>query len=265
MRSRHGDSKGHANITPNNMSLNNNDNNGQSREVLSENPSFSFAHTKAERLSTAVHMVTRFMGVDEPLRRNLRSESLNLLSRIFIVEEGGGDSISGIITRTISLLDIAYRTQYISEMNWNVIRGEYVSFGTFFEERNLGSTPGTGTLSKSFFDIEEPKAVPAPKTALSERFAEREVAVKDRVISKGQRAVIKPKATKSPVVKERKNGRRGAIVKLLRKQKKITVRDAVAVVPGVSEKTLQRELISMVKAGILRREGERRWSTYFLA
>ena len=70
---------------------------------------------------------------------------------------------------------------------------------------------------------------------------------------------------KAKIVKEKKNGRRDAILKLLKKQKKITVRDAVSVIPNVSEKTIQRELISMVKGGILIREGERRWSTYSIA
>jgi len=245
------------------MSLNSLENNGQNKNILSDNPSFKFAHTKAERLSTAVHMVTRFMGESEPLRQNLRSESLNLLSRIFILEEKGKDSIGGIILRLISLLDIAYQTQYISQMNWSVIRSECVAFGAFFEERKLGLTPDSGTISKGFFEVEMPKAVTAP--ASSEVSGRRELTIKDKTAFKGQKQISKSTPRKSPVIKERKNGRREAILKLLKERKKVTVRDLAEVIPGVSEKTLQRELISLVKSGVLRREGERRWSTYFLA
>lgn len=247
------------------MSSNPLDNNGQNKLILSDNPSFTFVHTKAERLSTAVHLITRAMGGDEPLRRHLRSESITLLSRIFILDERSGDSVSGIIVRIISLLDIAYRTQYISEMNWNVIRSEYVSFADFLKERNLGAAPESQTISKNFFDIEEPKAISEARQRGEIQRDRDTTFVKDKIESKGHTAKPKPKGTKSPAIKERKNGRREVIIKLLKERKKVTVRDVAEVIPNVSEKTLQRELIALVVEGSLRREGERRWSTYFLA
>lgn len=243
------------------MSLNLSDPSGQREQALSQNPSFAFAHTKAERLSTAIHLVTRFMDGDEPLRRNLRSESLKLLSRIFILEEGGGDSITAIISRTISLLDIAYRTQYISEMNWSVIREEYLSLGRFIEERNPGATFDTNALTKSFFATPKPAELPRErgKTVAS--------GIKDKIISKRQNSTsrVKSRKSESPIIRERKNGRRTAILKLIKERKKVGVRDVAEVITGVSEKTLQRELISLVEEGILKKEGERRWSTYSMA
>lgn len=242
------------------MSLDLTKHNGQNDQALSADPSFVFAHTKAERLSTAVHMVTRFMDSSEPLRKSLRSESLKLLSRIFILEEGGGDSITGIISRIISLLDIAYRTQYISEMNWNIIRGEYLSLGRFIEERNPGATLDSQAISERFFHVEMPKEAPQRKTVPEP------APVKDKTISKRQSSgTASRKRSESLIVKERKNGRREAILKLIKERKKVGVRDVAEVVTGVSEKTLQRELLSLVEEGILRKEGERRWSTYSLA
>ena len=86
--------------------------------------------------------------------------------------------------------------------------------------------------------------------------------LKDKTSFKGTGS---QKVEKSPIVAERKGSRRDSILGLLKKQKKITVKDVAGVVTNCSEKTIQRELLSLVKEGVLRREGERRWSTYFLA
>jgi hypothetical protein len=42
------------------------------------------------------------------------------------------------------------------------------------------------------------------------------------------------------------------------------VKDVSAVVKDCSEKTLQRELLALVAQGVLKKEGERRWSSYVL-
>ena len=44
----------------------------------------------------------------------------------------------------------------------------------------------------------------------------------------------------------------------------MNVKDVLGVVAGVSEKTIQRELLALVDEGILKKEGERRWTLYSL-
>jgi len=83
-------------------------------------------------------------------------------------------------------------------------------------------------------------------------------------------------AVKSPIqdsrvaAPSRQNGvrhseRRKRILDLVSEKDKITIKDVADVITDCSEKTLQRELMSMVKGGTLIKEGERRWSTYKLA
>lgn len=45
----------------------------------------------------------------------------------------------------------------------------------------------------------------------------------------------------------------------------VSIGDVSAVVTDCSEKTIQRELLALVDRGVLKKEGERRWSTYRLA
>jgi hypothetical protein len=58
--------------------------------------------------------------------------------------------------------------------------------------------------------------------------------------------------------------RRKVILDLVKDKHRVTVKDVQLVVAGVSSKTLQRELLGMVADGVLRKEGERRWSVYLL-
>ncbi len=58
--------------------------------------------------------------------------------------------------------------------------------------------------------------------------------------------------------------RQGQILSLLRDNDGVSIKDIHGVINDCSEKTIQRELLSLIENGKVRREGERRWSRYFL-
>jgi predicted HTH transcriptional regulator len=64
---------------------------------------------------------------------------------------------------------------------------------------------------------------------------------------------------------EKKGHRREAILAVIRKKGEVTIKDVSLTMQEVSEKTIQRELLSLIEEGILKKEGERRWSRYSLA
>lgn len=61
-----------------------------------------------------------------------------------------------------------------------------------------------------------------------------------------------------------RDDRRKIILALIKQKPALTVKDIAKSIPHISEKTIQRELFSMVIEGTLRKRGERRWSTYSL-
>ncbi|MDQ3089587.1 MAG: hypothetical protein M3Q24_00330 [bacterium] len=63
----------------------------------------------------------------------------------------------------------------------------------------------------------------------------------------------------------KKNSRQSIIITLLRRKKEIMIKDVSPLIHGCSEKTIQRELLSMVDKGILKKQGEKRWSKYSLS
>jgi predicted HTH transcriptional regulator len=70
-----------------------------------------------------------------------------------------------------------------------------------------------------------------------------------------------PRAT-TDVAKE---SRRARILKLVKDNREVTIKDIATHFADLSEKTIQRELVSLVEGGVLKKFGERRWSRYALA
>ncbi len=62
-----------------------------------------------------------------------------------------------------------------------------------------------------------------------------------------------------------KNDRQELIISTIGQKGELSIKDLEGVIKGCSEKTIQRELLSLVEQGILVKSGERRWSRYALA
>lgn len=56
--------------------------------------------------------------------------------------------------------------------------------------------------------------------------------------------------------------RRDAILKVVTDSGKVSIKDISKVIRDCSEKTIQRELSELMHSGLVRKEGERRWSMY---
>src|SRR3989344_4892971 len=77
--------------------------------------------------------------------------------------------------------------------------------------------------------------------------------------------IEKPVLKDFGAVSVKKNSRQGTIITILKRKKEIMIKDISSIISGYSEKTIQRELMTMVKTGILKKVGEKRWSRYSLA
>jgi len=74
-----------------------------------------------------------------------------------------------------------------------------------------------------------------------------------------------PATLQSRTVSDSANQERsGRIIGLLKDTDGLGIKDIANVITDCSEKTIQRELMSLIENGLVRREGERRWSRYFL-
>lgn len=200
------------------------------------------ALNKSERLVSALYLVSGFFADNEPLKWRLRSLGSDLIAKAV---SGNGPQIKTVISEIVSLLKVAKNAGLISEMNESVIEAEFESLRDMVEPAylfdHLLKSPEERRPEEQKDKIEykrQPSELPAPK----------------QKTSKGL----------SPV-SEKKNGRQEVILGIIRKRGEIMIKDVVPMISGCSEKTIQRELLSMVKAGILKKVGEKRWSRYSLA
>ncbi len=73
-------------------------------------------------------------------------------------------------------------------------------------------------------------------------------------------AVLKDKRPQGQ--NKRQSDRMSLILDLVQKRKSLSIKEIASVIRDCSEKTIQRELNILIERGLIRREGERRWSLY---
>jgi|CXWL01.1.fsa_nt_gi hypothetical protein len=212
----------------------------------------TFLIRKTEKLTSALYVITGFLPSDEPVRNRLRVCSLDLIERAahpaLLSEEG----LSAFIARTSeigAILQTARSAGLISPMNAELLSEEYAHLAEFVKKNSQEiRESNAGRKEEEVLNIE----------GLTESY-------------KGQ-TNAKPLAAKKAYKPSGKvsndkghSDRKRLLMELLNKKDKISIKDAVSVIKSCSEKTLQRELLSLVEEGIAVKEGERRWSTYRMA
>lgn len=208
---------------------------------------------KTEKLVTAIYMLTSFFDEKEPMKWRLRELSNRLLSQ---------NENHQIVQEVLSLLSVGKFSGLISDMNYNLISQEF--------SRLL---PSALTLHDLFSkDDAEPEATSkiAEKQTLYIASSVQTLPVasqqiKDKIRESQPTGIERKPLKEFGAIAVKKNSRQSIIINLLKRKKEIMIKDVSPLIEGVSEKTIQRELLSMVSAGILKKMGEKRWSRYSLA
>jgi hypothetical protein len=240
--------------------------------LFGQNTHFAYIYKKTEKLVTAVYMITNFIKDTEPLKWRIREKCLELLSLNVSLNtvslSDRKDFLKKYQARSVEIVSLACIGQLsglISEMNFEVLKREFGNLAQIIEkEENRKASEETVVLGSNFF--ETPIAVPVQTTPRNPALAAAVVPPSMPAFTHVQTpTVLYKKPEPSAKKTESKNERQEAILKLLSQKDKLSVKDFTDTIKGVSDKTIQRELLSMVSSGVLKKEGERRWSTYSLA
>lgn len=225
-------------------------------DPFGENRSGERAYRRAERLVAALFLLTKHIPADEPLRIETRRIATSVLPQILALRDqmrAVGSSRANEFHATIRLL--------ISFMNMLVFSG-------FVSSQNAESA------SEALDDLGNFIAV-AQRSALSEsvKFS-REDLLDVREVRKGHIKDIKDRQSIKDKLSLKDSGdvsyteplalpeRAHGIMTLLRSGGDFNIRDIASNLPEYSEKTVQREVASLVGRGLVRRTGLRRWSRY---
>ncbi|MEN9524526.1 MAG: hypothetical protein RL536_595 [Candidatus Parcubacteria bacterium] len=227
---------------------------------------------KTEKITAAIYLVSGLLKDDEPMKWELRDHGMELMSSSFMASSNvPGDKnaiIQSLFTaalETISLLNVARISGMISDMNHSMLVSEIDNVVRMLRDRLAENAENAGyVLSENFFRTPDLFSS-GFKSDTGSRHADA------TSIFKGQDYVFKMNNSNKTSslqghsnVQVKKSQRQEMIINVLKAQNNLTIKDFSKVIKDCSEKTIQRELIELLKIGIIKKEGERRWSRYSL-
>lgn len=227
--------------------------------------SFVFAFKKTEKLASAVYMITNLFSDNEPMKWTLRKKVSELLSFTLGYKDIKDSNLNDFaytartrVLEVVSMLEVSFRAGLISQMNFSIIKQEFSNLSEVFSVPVTHNKEGQfDGISKNFFDVQDKRSHP---------YAGRDISG-DRSENQGLHnslSHVKDNNNLSDNFVFKRSNRQNIILGLLKKKKELTIKDIALVIKDCSEKTIQRELISFIEAGVLKRTGERRWSKYSL-
>lgn len=219
---------------------------------------------KVERISIALYLCTNHLADDVSLKTNIRSVADILIKDILFINRGQSNlnsttKIKEDFLELRTLLNFSVNSNLISITNVNILLDEINKLNKEIENHKdilIGDTE----FKKSFFVVESRQKISENISDSSSDYKghkghnnlEKDIDKKEenKEISKGQNLNSEP------------SSRTEDIMKIIKDNGKVTIKDISTRIKNCSEKTIQRELLKMVSLNLIKKEGERRWSTY---
>ena len=224
---------------------------------------------KTEKIVTALYLVTNLIKDNDPLKWEIRERCMSLISSTVALASIDSQEkntymrffLSSIL-ETRTFVNISLGSHSISKMNAGVIIDEIDALVIHIKDQALDSASRAGyVLSKSFFATDPPSRTDDKGQVKSDE-KNSTTSFSDRV---NHPVSFRKTAQENAFIKDnQKDSRKSSILELLRKQPNQTIKDIVKVIPNCSTKTVQRELSNLVNSGVIKKEGDRRWSRYSL-
>ncbi len=232
---------------------------------------------RAKKLVTALYMVTDCIETHDPLRYTLRSLAVDLLfeTRELIAQSSSEQhffetEVIHSIDAIVEELDIAQTIGFISEMNHSILSREFHVLKDTILERQASRY--IGDVRTLFGTSDHAERLVFPKDLFTEIDAKKDVKDKESTFYKTHATASPLQTTSSSskdkkgqsIQKEDKKDRKNIIINIIKDKKQVMIKDIMLTVTDCSEKTVQRELSTLVAQGVLKKIGEKRWSRYEL-
>ena len=259
---------------------------GQQNWLTEYNSFFVSVSDKSLKLSTALYMVTDSLEDDEPIKFETRKlaldfiETTKILAHISSIERGFAiDDSLFVLDHIISLINLAGSVSLISSMNSNILINEFRKVRELlagekeraFTLRPDGLKNRQFTLSEEILGPELTKEISdtflnAGETTTGEMsFIKKDMSFKNSPLNKTLETQVNKTTRTHKFDIAVKKTRRDTILKIIKDKKEVMIKDITSLISDCSEKTIQRELTSLVSLGVLKKMGNKRWSRYSLA
>ena len=256
---------------------------------------------KAEKITTALYMLTDLIPENDPMRRRIREQSLLVMSDT----RGASYALTGdlyfhlakIISKSwelVSLMEVCVVVGFISDMNYTIVKNALIDFiGDIrnkqriegfnnIKDMKIGEGEASNFILKAdFFKPNDDELTSGSEWQMYEEKKQSAAKVfENSAVVRSVNTLQEPNSIKDTVMSFRKRDearsnqagvptgnedRKQKILDLVREKNEISIKDIVTYFKEYSQKTVQRDLATLVESGKLRRSGEKRWSRYSLS
>jgi len=228
---------------------------------------YDFANKKTEKLVTALYMVTDCMDTDDALKAKLRELGVELLSDMYklatfspLDKQTHIVSFLSRIEEIISFVEIAYTIGFISEMNTTILKKEFMILVGELESHQKSDKHFSFVLDKEMFSIGEDLATRQDLVG-ADNIKDSSLGQINKRTSFNNMSFTNSKPISHSFSISEKQERITKILDLI-KGREVSIKDISSSFTDCSEKTIQRELNSLVLKGQIKKTGAKRWSRY---
>lgn len=198
---------------------------------------------RSAKICSTLYSITEILNPDEPLRMHVRTEIVRLLSNSVSF---GRENVVKVMSHKAIIEDSI---------------GQLIAATFLLRDTRLINQTTCQSLESELRDL---KVALSNAGSSANYVAESVQGLGKFQVSSSSEVFSPARPSLSPAVQGNKD-RRNKILELLRVKGPSSVSDLAEHVEGCSDKTIQRELVSMLSLGLLRKTGERRWSRYSVA
>lgn len=209
---------------------------------------FNHLTEKCRKITEALYRVTDLLPEQEPLKWGLRERAMNIFSKITELKDipthrkaRNLEEIIHSASGILNFLELASAASFISQLNFEVLKREYLALVNFIEDRKEEFLPTEQILIQSM--------------SVSPNFLEEKP-------DKGHNGQKNKKSIKEMSVMDNDNRRRKILAILNNNKDWVSIKDIISSLNDIGPKTIQRELSAMVGQGLLKATGEKRWRKY---
>ncbi|MDO8742351.1 MAG: hypothetical protein Q7J45_02320 [bacterium] len=216
-----------------------------------------FIYKKAERLAKAIHLIAPAFAGSVSLRNRMDTIAISLVDTAIQSSTTARTALSHELLTLSSILSMARTGGILSPMNAEIISHEahvLLQEVAAYEEPRL-LLDEVLTLSEIAKSASKRKSV--QNSNVDSVSVPKRMAHDAGTYNKGH---IKDIGEQGSHIKDR----REAVMSVIKNKGSASIKDISTLIRDVSEKTIQRELSSLVDGGLIIKRGERRWSTYSL-
>jgi len=210
-------------------------NNSVINNVFLKDHKRAYIYKKAEKLSQAVHVILTHVQTSNKITDRLSTLSVQLIGEV--LHNQNRTAGSALMLEIISVIQVGETAGIIASKNSELLIREY----NYLLVLSCDQKTQNVDLDTHVEEVRE----------------------QAKTISLKNKPTVKA-PTSSQGHKGQSNDRKGQVLEMLKTRGALGIKDIARTITDCSEKTIQRLLNTLIQEGSVKKEGERRWSTYHL-